>query len=106
MSTPRLVRGLVAAMVFAASALLTPFALAETITQPDLKFSFVAPERFERVEPTNATGLYLFRSTLPDGTPMLVTLDKMGELLQEEPPGTTFKNRLSVLRFRLRQAMG
>jgi hypothetical protein len=25
-----------------------------------------------------------------------------GELLQEEPPGTTFKNRLSVLRFRLR----
>jgi hypothetical protein len=25
-----------------------------------------------------------------------------GEIIQEEPPGTTIKNRLSVLRFRLR----
>jgi hypothetical protein len=66
------------ALVFAAAALVTAPALAETLTQPDLKFSFAVPEHFDRIDPPNKAGLYSFRSTLSDDTPIIVSLDRMG----------------------------
>jgi hypothetical protein len=55
-----------------------PAAPAVTMTQPDLHFHFVAPDRFERIDPPNPGGLFGFKSTLADASTMIVSIDPMG----------------------------
>jgi hypothetical protein len=81
--TPKtLIRFVVAALALVAAIFLASPALAETVTQSELHFSFLAPEpHFERIDPPNQGGLYGFRSVLKDGTPIIVSIDKLGGTL-------------------------
>jgi hypothetical protein len=60
-------------------------ALAQTIHDTELNFSFVAPEHSERLKPTEAANLYVYRRKLSDDTAMGVILNDVG--------GTVSRNR-------------
>jgi hypothetical protein len=82
MTSKSLIHLVLAALVVAASVLFAVPVFAETITQPELHFSFLAPEpHFERIDPPNKGGLYGFRSVLADGTPIIVSIDRLGGTL-------------------------